>query len=93
MRKKDRRSDDLAAVSDDVLEELTRRVQDIDNSYRAVAEKMGQLYMRADTHHVASLTESLDRPMRNASDNEQTFAAILEDLRMYATRRTPRGEA
>ena len=57
-----------------------------DNSYRAVAEKMGQLYMCADENKVASLTRRLDKPMRNASDNEQTFSAILEELRMQANR-------
>ncbi len=78
---------ELADVSEDVVQELTRRVQDIDNSYRAVAEKMGQLYMCADENRVASLTVSLDKPMRNASDNEQMFAAILEELRLHAIRR------
>lgn len=78
---------DLDTVGDEVLAELIRRVQDIDNAYRSVAEKMGQLYMCADEHKVASLTGSLDKPMRNASDNERTFAAILEDLRMQANRR------
>jgi hypothetical protein len=78
---------ELESVSTDALDELTRRVQDIDDSYRAVAEKMGQLYMCADANQVAALTSRLDRPMRNASDNEQTFAAILEEMRMCAIRR------
>jgi len=78
----------LDELSTEALDELTRRVQDIDNSYRAVAEKMGQLYMCADTHKVAALTRRLDKPMRNASENEQMFAAILEELRMQANRRT-----
>jgi hypothetical protein len=78
-------SHELAALSAEVLAELMRRVQDIDNSYRAVAQKMGQLYMRADEYKVASLTLALDKPMRNASDNEQTFAAILEQLQLQAS--------
>lgn len=78
---------ELKDVSDEVLGELTRRIQDIDNSYRAVAEKMGQLYMCADENKVSSLTRILDKPMRNASDNEQTFAAILTDLGNYANHR------
>jgi len=72
---------DIAAIG-----ELTRRVQDIDNSYRAVAEKMGQLYMCADELKVTSLTKGLDKPMRNASDNEQMFAALLEELQTFARR-------
>ena len=75
---------ELSELREEVLSELTRRVQDIDNSYRAVAEKMGQLYMCADENRVAALTRSLDKPMRNASENEQMFASILEELRMYA---------
>jgi hypothetical protein len=78
----------LDDVGAEALDELTRRVQDIDDSYRAVAEKMGQLYMCADTHKVAALTRRLDKPMRNASENEQAFAAILEELRMHAAQRT-----
>lgn len=78
---------ELGEVSAEALAELTRRVEDIDNSYRAVAVKMGQLYMCADENKVASLTQMLDKPMRNASDNEQAFAAILEDLRQHASQR------
>ncbi len=78
---------ELKDVSEEVLKDLTNRVQDIDNRYRAVAEKMGQLYMYADENKVAMLTSSLDKPMRNASDNEQMFAAILEELKMHANRR------
>ncbi|MFZ2648461.1 MAG: hypothetical protein WA210_00010 [Burkholderiaceae bacterium] len=78
---------ELDGLSQDALDELTRRVQDIDNSYRAVAEKMGQLYMSADSNKVTALTRRLDKPMRNASDNEQTFSAILEEMRMHASRR------
>jgi len=79
---------ELADASDEVLGELIRRIRDIDNSYRAVAEKMGQLYMCADENKVSSLTRILEKPMRNASDNEQTFAAILADLGKYANRRS-----
>lgn len=78
---------ELADVSAEALAELTRRVEDIDNSYRSVAVKMGQLYMCADENKVASLTRMLDKPMRNASDNEQAFAAILEELRRHASQR------
>ncbi len=77
---------ELEEMTEAVLQDLLRRVQDIDNSYRAVAEKMGQLYMCADENHVASLTRSLDKPMRNASENEQMFAAILEELKTHANR-------
>lgn len=77
----------LDGISAEVLADLTQRVQDIDNSYRAVAQKMGQLYMRAEEHKVIALATSLDKPMRNASDNEQTFAAILDELRMVTNRR------
>ncbi len=78
---------DLDDVTAEALTELTQRVQDIDNSYRAVAEKMGQLYMCADTNNAGALTQRLDKPMRNASENEQTFAAMLDELRVIANRR------
>lgn len=73
---------ELAPIDADTLEELTRRVQDISNDYRTVARKMGQLYIRADESGLSGLTRALDKPMRNASENEQMFAAILEDLNM-----------
>jgi hypothetical protein len=44
---------------------------------------MGQLYMCADENKVASLTKGLDKPMRNASDNEQMFSALLEELQAF----------
>ncbi|MEO7937955.1 MAG: hypothetical protein ABIR55_04980 [Burkholderiaceae bacterium] len=76
----------LDEVAADGVTDLLRRVQDINNSYRAVAEKMGQLYMSADENQLTSLTKALDKPMRNASDNEQMFAAILEELQSVAKR-------
>ena len=87
MADSEKKNVELSDVSDEVLTELTRRIQDIDNSYRAVAEKVGALYIYADENSVAALNRSLDKPMRNASENEQTFSAILEDLRMYGNRR------
>lgn len=81
MTEKTKMSTELTGASAEVLTELTNRVQDVGNSYRSLAEKMGQLYMCADENKVMSLTEILDKPMRNASDNEQTFVAILEELR------------
>ncbi len=78
--------DEFLAVSPAARDELTRRVSDIERDYRQVAQKMGQLYMFADQNEVGSLTRSLDKPMRNASENEQTFAAILDVLQMAANR-------
>lgn len=78
--------DEVAAVDASVLDELIRRVGDIAQAYRAVARKMGQLYMAADQHDLASLTRDLDKPMRNASDNEQAFAGMLEALQTAANR-------
>ncbi len=75
---------ELEKIEDEGLTELIRRVQDINNSYRAVAEKMGQLYMCADELKYTALTKELDKPMRNASDNEQMFCATLEELQAYS---------
>lgn len=77
----------LRNADTEVLDDLINRVQDIDNSYRAVAEKVGQLYMRADENHLAQITSQLDKPMRNASENEQAFAALLDELRMLRNQR------
>jgi hypothetical protein len=71
----------------DLLDEMARRISEIDNSYRAVAEKVGQLYMRADEAGLEQLTEMLDKPMRNASDNQQSFAALLREVRQASQRR------
>ena len=81
---------ELDSVGDEVLAELIRRVQEIDTAYRAVAQKMGLLYMYADRHALPSLTRSLDKPMRHAADIERTAAAILDTLRMNSKRRTQR---
>ncbi|MEO6409302.1 MAG: hypothetical protein ABIO45_11200 [Burkholderiaceae bacterium] len=74
----------LEGVDAATLAELLRRLRDIDQSYRVAAEKMGQLYMFADGSRAAALTRSLDQPMRNASQNEQAFAALLDELQMLA---------
>jgi hypothetical protein len=78
---------ELNDVSADVLGEPTRRLQDIDTSYRVVAEKMGQFHVCADANRTAALTRNLHKPMRNASDNEQMFAAILDSIKMQAIHR------
>ncbi len=78
---------ELKSVGTAELDDLIRRVDDINHSYTAVAAKMGQLYMHADERHIFSLTESLDKPMRNASENQQSFAAILDELRMSRNQR------
>jgi predicted mannosyl-3-phosphoglycerate phosphatase (HAD superfamily) len=76
----------LKDVSNEILDDLLKRVEDIDNCYRSLAEKVGQLYLRADEAGLGELTGLLDKPMRNASDNEQSFAALLDDLRMQRNR-------
>lgn len=78
---------ELEEMDNEVLVQLTNRVEDTNNSYRSIAEKMDQLYMCADENKVHSLTRGLDKPMRNASDNQQAFAAILDELKMFATSR------
>lgn len=78
------------AVPEEVLVELIRRVREIETSYRDVAQKMGQLYMYADQHELSMLTRDLDRPMRNASDNERAMVSMLDELRLNASRRPTR---
>ncbi|HEY6133038.1 MAG TPA: hypothetical protein VIW70_03580 [Rubrivivax sp.] len=80
---------DPGAIPDEVLTELVRRVGQIEAMYREIAQRMGQLYMYADQHELASLTRNLDRPMRNASDNERAMVSILGELHWHATRRQP----
>lgn len=77
----------LNDITDAALKELIQRVEDINHSYTAVAQKMGQLYMCADEQHIGSLTQNLDKPMRNASDNQLSFAEMLEELQMCANQR------
>jgi hypothetical protein len=82
---------DPQAVPEQVLAEVIRRVREIEASYRDVAQKMGQLYMYADQHELGSLTRNLDRPMRNASDNERVMVSILDELQLSAGRRPSGG--
>lgn len=70
-----------------VQAELIRRVREIEATYRDAAQKMGQLYMYADQHQLAMLTRDLDRPMRNASENECAMVSILDELQLTAVRR------
>ncbi len=75
-------------LGNDTLLELARRLQEIDDGYRGLAEKVGQLYMYADRQHFDSLTRRLDEPMRHASLNEQAFSALLDDLRLLQRRQS-----
>lgn len=72
----------LQSLDQATLAELLRRVREIDGSYRAAAERMGQLYMFADGNRVVDLTRRLDQPMRNAAQNERLFTALLDELKM-----------
>ncbi len=78
----------LRVVDTEILKDLIQRITDLDNAYRAIAEKAGQLYMKADEVGMSRLTELLDKPMRNASDNQQAFAGLLADLQVQANRNT-----
>ena len=78
----------LRDVNADILKDLIHRITDLDNAYRSIAEKAGQLYMKADEAGMCRLTELLDKPMRNASDNQQAFAGLLTDLQVQAHRNT-----
>lgn len=75
-------SQDLGSVDWDVLDDLGRRVEAIDHAYRAIAEKVGQLYIKADESGLTGVTELLDKPMRNASDNQQAFTALHDEIQM-----------
>ncbi|WP_439520615.1 hypothetical protein [Hydrogenophaga sp.] len=73
-------------VPEPVRSELKRRLLEIEAGYRDVAQKMGQLYMYADQQGLALLNRYLDRPMRNASDNERAVVSILDELQLNAGR-------
>lgn len=87
------RSDGVAgrtrAAGDAVHAELVRRLREIEASYRAAAQQMGQLYMYADGHASAAFTRRLDPPMRRAADNERAVAALLDELQTNTTRPAP----
>jgi hypothetical protein len=79
---------ELRDTSAQARDELARRASDIEKHCSAVAEKLGQLYMRADALGLPGLTRSLDEPMRNASELERTFAALLHELQVGAQQRS-----
>lgn len=76
----------LDDLSEESLKELTSRVEDLANSYRAVAEKMGQLFVWADENKAMAVTRGLDKPMRNSSENQQFLTELLERLRYRGNR-------
>jgi hypothetical protein len=47
--------------------------------------------MYADQHELSALTRNLDRPMRNASDNERVMVSILDELQPNANHRQSGG--
>lgn len=81
---------DLAEVETRELDELIRRVADIDHLYRTLAEKMGQLYLKADEAGLVAVTGLLDKPMRNASENHQAIVALEDEMTMRRHARAAR---
>jgi hypothetical protein len=88
MRRRSLRLDrhELQQASAPVLAELTRYARSAEEHYRAAAEQVGQLYMRADTHSLVGLTRSLDEPMRHAAEIERIFAGLLHELQACVAR-------
>lgn len=70
----------VAQLGAEVLDELTRRLESIGSSYRVMAQQVGALYIMADEVGLDGFTQALDRPMRNASTDQQAFDALLEAL-------------
>ncbi len=64
------------AVADDLL----RRADEIGHCYRALAEKAGEFYLRADAAGLNEVTRLLNSPMRHAFDGEQAFNAMKQAL-------------
>ncbi len=80
---------ELLGAEPGVLAELARQARAIEAHYRAAAEDIGQLYMRADTCRLGGLTRSLDEPMRRAAEIERTFAHLLRELQDCLEQRAP----
>lgn len=93
MKSRDALTTQTGQVDMAVLHDLIRRAAELDNAYRAIAEQAGQFYMKADESGLSALTDLLDKPMRNASANQQTFAALLGQLQMQANQRARPGTA
>lgn len=72
----------LAEVSARELDELIHRVADIDHLYRTLAEKMGQLYLKADDAGLAAVTGLLDRPLRHAAESHQALVALQDEMNL-----------
>lgn len=68
----------LEQLDAELLDELTRRLESIGRSYSALAQQVGALYIKADGSGLDSFTRALDRPMRNASTDQQSFEALLD---------------
>ena len=71
---------ELELLNAQLLDELTRRLDDIAHSYSAMAQQVGALYMRADESGLNTVTRALDRPLRDASNDRQTFDALRDAM-------------
>lgn len=74
----------LGRMDPQSIVELVRRMADIDSTYREAAERMGQLYLFADSIQAHELTRRLDEPMRNAARNELMLRALLDEIHAQA---------
>jgi hypothetical protein len=69
---------ELEGLNAEALDELARRLESIGRSYSTLAQQVGALYIKADGSGLDGFTRALDRPMRNASTDQQTFEALLD---------------
>lgn len=72
---------ELQGAGPQAVAEMIRLASEAEAHYRAAAERVGQLYMRADTHGLERVTRTLDEPMRRAAEAERVVASLLEELR------------
>jgi hypothetical protein len=70
----------------EAMNHVIDRLVDIDNSYKALIQKMAKLYLEAEEFKLDDVVKRLDKPMRNASENTQMFEALAKDLTMMRNR-------
>ena len=68
----------------EALDGLASSLEDIENSYASLIEKMGRIQLELDEHDLNDEIEKLSEPMSHLSNDHEAVKMLHADLQMAA---------
>lgn len=70
----------------EALDTVATSLEDIENSYASLIEKMGHLQLAMDENGLSDQIETLSDPMSHLSSDHEAMKSLHEDVQMAANR-------